>query len=342
MTRLKGFLTVCIAALCAFYCSHHPSNLPPDDPDVTYMQGSEVQGRSLFGFPGAVTTTYDFLFGSATRNDAALSNVHIEDGELVAEQNQASLHGSDLVGTHLYAEVRDTSVTPPATTMVEYQITGVQAESASYDPTGTGNSFLYTLKQNVDGAGNWQTACPADADGQTVAIPLTATWDEHGNRVASSTQFTFGCTTGVIAKCYRWGYRPWVTGYGDLVSTHWACTRMARADYCGTGKPNTHEGTPIYLWDNLPSPGPIWSQGTTPLLVVFEAGWDTNGAVCLSHARWVLGGELIAAACPGRLIAPGLGVLNATVCDTTAQALGQAADASMFNASNLNLNLDLF
>jgi hypothetical protein len=329
---MKGLFTVCMAALCAFYCAHHPSESPPAEPDVTFLEGSDVQGRSLFGFPGAVTTTYGFLFGSATRNNAALSNVHIEDGELVAEQNQTELRGSDMAGAHLYAQVRDTSVTPPVTSTVEYRIAAVQDESAGYDPTGTGNSFLYTLEQN-DGAGNWQTACPADADGKTVAIPLTATWDEHGDRVASSTQFTFGCTTGALAKCYRWGYRPWVTGYGDLVSTHWACTRMARGDYCGNGTPNTHDGTLIHFWDNLPSPGPIHERGTTPLLMLFEAGWDTTGAVCLSHVRWLLDGPLIAVGCPGRLIAPSLLVLNATVCDTIAQVLGQNSSVKMFNES---------
>ena len=331
MRRMTGFFTVCMAALCAFYCAHHPSDTPPAEPDVTYLQGSDVQGRSLFGFPGAVTTTYGFLFGSATRNDAALGNVHIEDGELVAEQNQAELRGSDMIGTHLYAQVRDTSVTPPTTSTVEYKITGVEAESANYDPTGTGNSFLYTLEQNVDGAGNWQPACPADADGKKVAIPLTATWDEHGNRAESDTQFTFGCTTGALAKCYRWGYRPWVTDYGDLVSTHWACTRMARGDYCGTGSPYTHDGTAIHLWDNLPPPGPIRTQNPTPLLMLFEAGWDTSGAVCLSHARWLVDGVQMALNCPGRLIPPSL--LNATVCDTVAQVLGYDVNATMFNAS---------
>lgn len=333
MRRMTGFSMVCIAALCAFYCSHHPADPVPGEPDVTFLQGSDVQGRSLFGFPGAITTTYGFLFGSATQNDAALSNVHIEDGELVAEQNQVSLQGSDLVGTHLYAQVRDTSVTPPATATVEYRITGVEAESANYDPTGAGNSYLYTLEQNVDGAGNWQVACPADADGKTVAIPLTATWDEHGNRVESDTQFTFGCTTGAIAKCYRWGYRPWLTDYGDVKNTHWACTRMARGDYCGNGTPSTHDGTVIHFWDNLPSPGPINAHQTPPLLMLFEAGWDTSGAVCLSHARWLLDGPLIAVGCPGRLIAPGLLVLNATVCDDVAHVLGYDMNSKIFNES---------
>jgi len=47
------------------------------------------------------------------------------------------------------------------------------------------------------------------------------------------------------------------------------------------------------------------------------------------------------AACPTRLIAPGLGLLGGTVCDLAAQVLGQAGNARMFNESNLNINLDL-
>jgi hypothetical protein len=116
---------------------------------------------------------------------------------------------------------------------------------------------------------------------------------------------------------------------------------MARADYCGNGTSHTHESTPINFWDNLPSPGPIASRGTPPLLMLFEAGWNTQGAVCLSHARWLLGGPVIALGCPGRLIAPGLGVLGATVCDTVAEVLGQNASSSIFDDSNLNLNLDV-
>jgi hypothetical protein len=234
-------------------------------------------------------------------------------------------------------------VNPPVTTTVEYQITGVQSEDAmKYDPTHTGATYLYTLTQYVDSTGSWQLACPTDADGRNAAIPLAAMWDEHGARVESTTLFTFACTAGVIAKCYRWGYRPWVTGYGDLTTTHWVCTRLARADYCGNGKSHTREGTLINLWDNLPPAGPIQTQGQTPVGMLFEAGWNTSGAVCLSHARWLLGGPTIALGCPDRLLAPGVGILGATVCDTIAQVLGQPGNASIFNESYLNLNLDLF
>jgi hypothetical protein len=304
-------------------------------------QGTQLQGVQLQGGQVQGMTLVGFQYAGATLGDAALANVRVERGELVADSGPVALHGADLVGAHLQAQAHDPRH-PSSTALVEYRITGVEPEAAIHDPTGTGATYLYTLEQNVDGAGTWQAACPVDADGKQVAIPLTATWDDHGNRVASSALFTFGCTTGVIAKCYRWGYRPWVTGFGDLVAAHWTCTRVARADYCGTGTSHTRDGTLINVWDRLPAPGPIQARGTTPAGMLFEAGWNTGGAVCFSHARWLLDGPLIAVGCPGRLIAPGLLILNATVCDTVAQVLGQAGDAQIFDESNLHLNLDLF
>ncbi len=308
---------------------------------IMQNQGTQLQGVQLQGTQVQGMTLVGFQYAGATLGGAALSNVRVEHGELVAEQDGVTLHGTDLAGAHVYAQAHAPG-NPSSTALVEYRITGVEAEAAMYDPTGTGATYLYTLEQNVDGADDWQAACLADADGKHVAIPLTATWDDHGNRVESTALFTFGCTTGVIAKCYRWGYRPWVTGYGDLVATHWTCTRVARADYCGNGTSHTRDGTMINVWDNLPAPGPIQAHGTTPTGMLFEAGWNTHGAVCFSHARWLLGGPLIAALCPDRLVAPGLLVLGATVCDTVAQVLGQDTKASMFDESNLNLNLDLF
>jgi len=307
---------------------------------IMQSQGTQLQGVQLQGTQVQGMTLVGFQFAGATLGGAALANLRVEQGGLAADQGRGTLVGADLVGAHVFALAH----TPgnSSTVGVEYRITGVEAEAAIYDPTDTGGTYLYTLEQNVDGSGAWQPACQADVDGRHVAIPLTATWDDHGNRVESSTLFTFGCTTGAIAKCYRWGYRPWVTGYGDLAATHWTCTRVARADYCGTGTPHTRDGTMINVWDNLPPPGPIASHGTTPGGMLFEAGWNTQGAVCFSHARWLLGGPLIAALCPDRLVAPGLLVLGATVCDTLAQVLHLAPDARMFDESDLNLNLDLF
>jgi hypothetical protein len=334
-------LIICLAALGASFCTSEVIETSTGVQAGSNIQGTQLGGVQLQGTQVQGMTMGGFQLAGATLNGAPLVNVRIDKGELVAEQNQVTLHGTDLVNAHLYAQVQNLSANPPVTATVEYQITGVEAEASVYDPTHTGATFLYTLAQNVDGTGNWQPACAADVDGRHAAIPIAATWDAHGNRVESSSLFTFGCTTGVIAKCYRWGYRPWVTGYGNLATTHQICTRAARADYCGNGTSHTHDGTLINIWDILGAPGPIQSHGQTPPLMLFEAGWNTGGAVCLSHARWLLGGPLIALGCPGRLIAPGLGLLGGTVCDTLAQVLGQAGDAQLLNESNLNLNLDL-
>ena len=291
------------------------------------LQGVNLQGMNLQGFRTA----------GATLSGSALDNVRVERGEVVAELGTATLRGAALTGAHFFAEAQDPTASPPATELIEFQITAIDPELSQYDPTRTGNTFLYTLEQWVDDTGSWQPACPADTDGRQVAIPLAATWNEHGDRLDPGSLFTFGCTTGVIAKCYRWGYRPWVTGYGDLATMHWTCTRLARADYCGIGVPHTHDGTSVNVWDTLPAPGPIQRHGLlTPLGMTFEAGWNTGGAVCLSRARWLLDdGALLAALCPDRLIPPGL--LGQTVCDTVSDALGFDSNARMFNESYLNL-----
>jgi hypothetical protein len=291
------------------------------------MQGMEMQGMTMQGI----------RVDGATLAGAPLTGVRVERGEVVAVRDGATLRGTALLGAQFQAQVVNATADPPATASVTYRVTAITPEDPRYDPTSTGHTYLYALEQWVDDTSSWQAACPIDADGNSVAIPLSATWDAHGDRSESSALFTFGCTTGVIAKCYRWGYRPWVTGYGDLATYHWTCTRLARADYCGNGVPHTRNGTSINVWDTLPYPGPIQGHGALPPSgMLFEAGWNTAGAVCLSRARWLLDdGGLLASLCPDRLIPPGL--LLSAVCDTVTEALGFDADAQMFNESYLNI-----
>ena len=295
------------------------------------MQGMQMQGMQMQGMN----------LGSVTLSGDTLRQVRVVRGELVAMRGSNTVRGTQLIDAHLTAQVRDISVSPAASATVEYRITDIDTEDDKYDPTDTGNTFLYTLEQFVPEDNAWKPACAADDDGRRVAIPLAAIFDERGNRIESDTMFTFGCTTGVIAKCYRWGYRPWVTGYGDLAAMHWTCTRMARADYCGIGVSHTRNGTPINVWDRLPPPGPIQRHGLlAPLGMVFEAGWNTGGAVCMSTARWALDdGLALAQLCPSRLVPPGL--LLPTVCDTVTAVLVFDPNARMFNESNLTNLLGL-
>jgi hypothetical protein len=336
MTTFHVHGAALVIALCA--CGTVDTSIETSTTDQAGMtlQGMTLQGMTLQGMTLQGMTLQGMNLGGATLSGDTLQNVRVERGEVVAERGATTLRGAALVGAHLLAQVRNTTVNPPATATVEYRISAVDPEDSENDPTRTGNTFLYTLEQWVADSGSWQPACPADDDGRHVAIPLAATWNEHGDRTESTTQFTFGCTTGVIAKCYRWGYRPWVTGYGDLTAIHQTCTRLARADYCGNGIPHTHDGTKINVWDTLAAPGPIQRHAglLTSAGMVFEAGWNTGGAVCLSHARWMLDdGAALAALCPNRLLLPGVGQ---AVCNTAVDALLFDASTKMFNESYLN------
>jgi hypothetical protein len=335
-TTVYGICSVALSTVVVG-CAVEPATGSVEQPGIN-MQGINMQGINMQGINMQGMAMQGFSVDGATLGGAALANVRIERGELVGEQGGATLRGAALAGAHLFAQARNIAVSPPTSASIEYRITAITPEAAQYDPTHTGNTFLYTLEQWVADSSTWQSACTADADGKSLAIPVAAIFDEHGDRKESKSMFTFGCTSGVIAKCYRWGYRPWVTGYGDLVSTHWACTRLARADYCGDGTPHTRNGTSVDVWDRLSAPGPIQRRVLVPALgMLFEAGWNTTGAVCMSRARWLQDDAyLLADACPNRLVTPGLAM---RVCDTVAEVLGYDGNAQIFDATYLNLDV---
>jgi ADYC domain len=301
------------------------------------MQGIQMQGIQMQGIQMQGIQMQGIRLDGMTLAGAGLGGVRVERGELVAQRGTTTLRGTALTGAQFRAQVRDPQTSEVG--FVDYRIASVTPEDDRYDPTHTGHTYLYRIEQWVEDTASWKAACPADSDGRRSAIPIAAIWDSRGDRQESETMFTFGCTTGVIAKCYRWGYRPWLTGRGDMVAAHWTCTRVARADYCGTGRSHTREGTEINVWDNLPSP--VQRHGFLPPLgMVFEAGWNTSGAVCLSRSRWVLDDTLLLAAlCPDRLVPPG--VLG-TVCNTVGDVLGMDSGVLLFNESNLlPINIDL-
>lgn len=122
---------------------------------------------------------------------------------------------------------------------------------------------------------NGLAACSAGAHG----VFVEGAWDERGAHSNLSGTFTYSCIDGVIAKCVDWGYAPWRVG----AARHAACTRLARADYCGDGNPWTLDGTSIGLSDTLGvrafTPGSALS---------FEAAWGPGGAVCVNETRYAV------------------------------------------------------
>ena len=104
-------------------------------------------------------------------------------------------------------------------------------------------------------------------------------WEESGAHVDDPTVVTYACMSGVIAKCASWGYAPWSAG----TDAHQACTRLARADYCGDGTPWTLDGTTIVVYDTLGIENPVAYPGYG-----FEAAWGVDGAVCVDAPRYAI------------------------------------------------------
>ena len=313
-------VTVCTVALTTFVYACVVS----EDTSTGEQANENLNGPNLNGSNQNGSNLLAFLVEGATNDSVALTDLRVFKGELIAERNAVTLRGDELAGTELQAHVG----TIGSPTTAAYRITAVTPEVGN-DPTGTGSTFLYTLEQWNGTA--WVDGCPLDHNGQRFAIPVAAEWDETGNRTDDSSKFTLACTSGVIAKCYRWGYRPWVTGYGDLATMHWTCTRLARADWCGDGVSHTTDGTWINVWDILPAPGPIQYQATVEGME-FDSGWNTSGATCLSSSRWTASGSVVTAECPAKLPAPGSG---GSPCNSQASALSLQPSTLMFKEMDI-------
>ena len=114
--------------------------------------------------------------------------------------------------------------------------------------------------------------CGPDPDGRRLGFPVS---DGRGG-------FELTCSTGVIGKCVRWGYRPWEEKPDGppLRALHRACTHMARADYGGDGHPTTRDGTIIIICDRF---GIRPCHDGAPM--AFEAAWGVDGAICVARPR---------------------------------------------------------
>lgn len=271
----------------------------PDERTVTAEIGTWVpqQGRLILGFKNPDGRIFDFSTSSHPQTRVRAQG-ELFDGT-VGGTAYDGLKFASTDGTQL----RINGVTPPATSADRWE---------------------YVVEQMPAGSTTWQPACEAPQPLVPLFIPLPdpvpaiampGVWvgPLYWNL---SSYITLSCKTGVAAKCAGWGFPvdstwPHVT-HGGLI--HWAsggdmmetCTRMARADYCANGMPNTLDGTPIEIdtvFDGLHSHEDM----------AFEAAWNGKAiadgspatnipVVCLSKRRWStlpLGGN-----CPAQVPDP--------------------------------------
>jgi hypothetical protein len=189
-----------------------------------------------------------------------------------------------LEGTLLRATLAD------GTSLAGHQLAGRQLLigplalriGAVREDAGVPGLFLYEMRARSD-AGESDGLCEPDAHGEGWAIPLSGQLTEDGRFEPDAGKLTLTCTSGVLGKCLRAGYRFWTPDGGveaDALHRFQACTRLYRADYCGDGKGWTADGTLIDVYDDagVQSPEPRSE-------LEFEAGWSPAGAVCVHHTR---------------------------------------------------------
>jgi ADYC domain-containing protein len=255
---------------------------------ITWPQGTLLWGTGREDSRQETSSVLASLeLGSLKLAGAEAAPVRLEGGRLLA----AGLQPQALVGAVLKG-------TSSAGRPVEVAI--CEAEPSAEDET----LVRYRIDIWDERSTSWVNPCIATGQtSQPRVFAVPGVWDASGARRDVRGRFTFACEGGVIAKCINWGYKPWGLKDGKpLTQLHQACTRMARADYCGNGQSHTAENTVIDMYDSL---GLLErttqaSAGWVPEQASFESSWTPEGAQCMSHTRHGEEVESILAECPGR------------------------------------------
>ncbi|WP_434384864.1 ADYC domain-containing protein [Melittangium boletus] len=202
----------------------------------------------------------------------------------------------------------------PGTVLRGASSTGTRVDVAVCEAKGADGETLYQLEVRTQDSLEWKNPCVPGGQGQTSrALAVRGVWDATGARKENAREFTFACEQGAIAKCAQWGYKPWNAEHVDL---HQACTRMARADYCGTGRSHTWNDNVIDLYD---STGVVQretreSPGFSPARATFESSWSPDGATCLARTRKGEPLQAILDECPKRFVPGAMDFGDGDVC----------------------------
>ncbi len=236
------------------------------------LNGWQMNGLQLNGWQMNGLQLNGLQLNGLQLNGSLFTATKLVNGQTVAVQ------GLDFIGAQFALSGANGSAT-------------LRIDNIYKDPANpNGDVYFHQFSVLNAGSGTWSSLC-RDSGGQPApAIVLRNAWNmTTGARIDSPDAVTLACRGAALAKCVEFGYRPWATATScvggpctqiSLKDHHQACTRMVRADYCGTGTPHTFEGTPIDIFDRL-SPI-IQAEGTRNLSNwSVEAEWGPNGALCV-------------------------------------------------------------
>lgn len=244
----------------------------PAGPELngTTLNGVQLQGVHLQGvtLQGSVALDSGILTPVGGKLDGvSFGNLKVHRSGFVASvevgDEMVELSGADLIGAQLL--FKGTTITDAG----EVVATKVLAALIDVEPLD-GSTLAHHMVVYDAENGGWHDPCPDN--GGLGLIPLQGAWDPETGDALGGSQVTLACRGDVLAKCVEWGYEPWRSN--EVADLHQACTRMARADYCGDGTPMTVDGTKIDVYDSLG----IQEQATDWRV---EAEWGPDGATCV-------------------------------------------------------------
>ena len=277
-------LSMALAGLlpaCAFEEEEGSDDLGGDDEEaVGEVEQESIAGKgmSLNGMSLNGMSLNGMSLNGMSLNGTSLSGVTINGSQLSGKSSSGhTLTGAGLVGAQVNGQLASGGT-------LKLRIDSAQTLAAP-------NTDVWAYGVSYQSGTSWLPLCGTSAGTPVLAVPLTGTWS-YGSNVTgggawtnSTTSFTLGCRGAALAKCVELGYKPWKTvGSTVLRNHHQACTRAIRADYCGTGKSYTANGTQINIYDN------VGLQADASTTWPIDAEWLPTGARCIHNARsWASG-----------------------------------------------------
>lgn len=323
-TTSRSWPLLVVLALVPFgrgWASQSDSDTDTDSPPPTNSgNGAHLHGTGAFEH---LNILFSGALDSTPASSCDWSSISLDRGTFKAKRQDGSEctpRKDDLTGVKFFARLSERTVELTIQEVTEHTnvLTGTRSNDVPY---------RYRVEWRV---GTRSGPLCSTKNGFALAVPYG--WSSTGELLTGtgSTLFTFACIPdkdspeqgsilkkgGVIAKCIDWGYPPWSQDKSVLfmgeekpyagseaLNFHQACVRMAMADYCLEGAPNTLDGTPMGFADmkdviTTTTPSPlVTSQGTlepNPKRAGYylEAIWGLmdglRGVVplCLGKKRW--------------------------------------------------------
>ena len=284
-------------------------------------QGPDLAGTHVVGSENRRGLVSTFLLdGMTTKDGAAVQQVRVTEGGLVGQAGSTELTGASWEGVRLRAVLdcaggsatrpwRLGSPPPTATRSVPRRPRG---STGSRSSTRAGIRCRPVRRTRRGRPAPWLSAA-------------------YGTRAAGAANDRARSASPAPRQRSRSACA------GATTRTAWATfmrpARAWRGRTLGAASPGTQMGTSVNLWDREGHVARAPSQaGAT-----YEAAWSPQGAVCMSHPRWVN----LTHACTGR-VSPGakgaLNDLNVPVCrsQAEAEALSGPSKAILFNESGVH------